>query len=76
MHDPDACSVTRASFDAAAAPVRTELKRLARKYGATYVEPVDFFCTPETCPAVRDGLPLYWDDKHVSSRAARAFSRL
>jgi peptidoglycan/LPS O-acetylase OafA/YrhL len=76
MHDPDACSVTRASFDAAAAPARTELKRLARKYGATYVEPVDFFCTPETCPAVRDGLPLYWDDKHVSSRAARAFSRL
>ena len=76
MHNLKPCSVSRASFDAEAASVRASLMRLAQKYGATYVEPVDFFCTTQVCPAMRDGIPLYWDRDHVSSSAARAFSRL
>ena len=73
-HNMAPCSLPRATFDAQAKPARAELKRLAARYGAIYVEPVDFFCTATTCSAMRDGVPLYWDKDHITSSAVRMFT--
>jgi hypothetical protein len=67
------CAVPRAIFDRDAEPVRAVLKALAAKHGARYVEPVDYFCTATECPALKDGLPLYWDARHVSVTAVEGF---
>ena len=40
-----------------------------------FVGLLHFFCGPSVCPAMKDGYGLYWDDHHISSKAASAFAR-
>jgi peptidoglycan/LPS O-acetylase OafA/YrhL len=69
-----ACTVSRAAFDREATPIRAYLRGLVARYpNAEYVEPVDHFCTATTCPMMKDGRSLYWDDDHISATAARNF---
>ena len=35
----------------------------------------DFFCNAVTCPVMKDGYSLYWDEHHVSSTAAEHFAK-
>ncbi|MDR6453086.1 acyltransferase family protein [Variovorax paradoxus] len=70
-----ACSVDRHDFDRRATPVRVFVRELQEKHAnLTYIEPVEFFCGTDLCPAIKDGYGLYWDTFHVSSTAARKFS--
>ena len=70
------CTLTRAEFDAHAAPILRHLRAIAAKFpNVTVLDPTAFFCSTSTCPAMRDGYPLYWDSHHVSTTAARNFSR-
>ncbi|WP_414674522.1 SGNH hydrolase domain-containing protein [Luteibacter sp.] len=70
------CEVTRRECIAQSAAIRTLLSSLLAKYpNVTYVEPIDFFCTQESCPGVRNGMALYWDSNHVSASAAAVFGR-
>ena len=70
-----ACALTRSVFNANSQTSRDFLKQLVQRYpNAEYVEPADWLCTSTMCPAVKDGIPLYWDSHHVSTAAARAFA--
>lgn len=72
----EACVESREDFEQRAAPVRAMFRELATRFpNLTIVDPVDFFCDETRCPAMRDGLVLYWDDDHVSASAAAAFGR-
>lgn len=71
----EACTISRAEFDATADAARKMLIAAAAKYNhVEYVDPVDFFCDASKCPAVKDGFALFWDSNHVSTTAARNFS--
>lgn len=71
----DACAISRTEFDAQASESRRLLSAIASRFDAVdYVEPADFFCSAEICPAIKDGYGLYWDASHVSSTAVREFS--
>jgi peptidoglycan/LPS O-acetylase OafA/YrhL len=72
-HDLDACAISRASFDAQAAPILSELRRLSVGHpNVTVIDPANLFCTTVNCPPVKDGVPLYWDSHHVTKTAALA----
>jgi peptidoglycan/LPS O-acetylase OafA/YrhL len=72
---PHACEVTRDAFVTKSAAIRRLLSSFpARHTNVAYVEPLDFFCDQTVCPGVRDGMPLYWDDNHISWTAATAFA--
>lgn len=72
---PHACEVTRDAFVTKSAAIRQLLSSFpARHANVAYVEPLDFFCDQTVCPGVRDGMPLYWDDNHISWTAAAAFA--
>ncbi len=69
------CEISRRQYEARTATARQLLLALARKHhNIEYVEVADFFCHQDTCPPVRDGYGLYWDDNHVSATAANAFA--
>jgi Predicted acyltransferases len=73
-HALQKCDLPRPAFIERSAPIRALLSSLAVRYpNVVYVEPTDFFCTKDTCPGVRDGVALYWDDNHISTTAAAAF---
>lgn len=70
-----ACAVSRSAFNANSQTSRDFLKQLVQHYpNAEYVEPADWLCTATVCPAIKDGIALYWDSHHVSTTAARAFA--
>lgn len=74
--DLDACAVTRETFERSAAPHRDALRALAARYAnVALVDPGDFFCDAQRCPATRGSLALYRDDFHVTATAAEAFAR-
>jgi len=69
------CAISRAEFDAVSGPILAGLRRAAAPYAN--VEVVDLtphFCTDSRCPAIRDGVPLYWDTHHVTTTAALRFA--
>lgn len=71
---PEACAISRAAFEAKAAPLRAELRAAAAAFGnVEVIDPIDQFCTAATCPPVLHGVPLYVDTYHVSSTSVRAF---
>lgn len=71
-----ACVEARGHFEQRAQPVRAVLRDLQARFpNLTVVDPTGFFCDGTRCPAMRDGLVLYWDDDHVSSSAAAAFAQ-
>jgi len=68
------CEVTREQFIAQSSAVRALLTSVAKRHSnIVYVEPIDFFCNQHTCPGVRNGMALYWDNNHISSSAATTF---
>lgn len=72
----EACVVTREAFDRSAAPQRGALRALAARYpNVELVDPSEFFCDAQRCPATRGELTLYRDDFHVTATAAEAFAR-
>jgi hypothetical protein len=74
IHLGQACAMTRAEFDRRSSIADATLRGLAERYHAHYVETADFFCNPD-CAATRDGYALYWDNRHVSTTAAKAFAQ-
>lgn len=75
--DPQACAISRAAFDAGAAPLLAELRAAAAAFdNVEVIDPADAFCTKATCPPVLEGVPLYVDTYHVSTTAVRAFISL
>lgn len=71
----DECAVAREGFEARADHLREMFRRLAgTRPNLVVVDPSDFFCGPATCPVLKDGYSLYWDDDHASSTATRAFA--
>jgi peptidoglycan/LPS O-acetylase OafA/YrhL len=69
------CAVRRAEFDMIAAPQVAALRALAARYpNVEVIDMTSFFCTATECPAVKDGMPLYWDEHHVSTSAVEAFA--
>ena len=73
---PRACGITRAGYLAHAAPTSQVLSAAAAEFPDVRVlDPVDFFCDAEVCPAVRDGAAMLRDDDHVTVEAARRYGQ-
>jgi peptidoglycan/LPS O-acetylase OafA/YrhL len=65
--------ISRSAFDNFLSPVEARLTAIARRTGAAFIRPADYFCDGDTCPAVgSDGLPLYKDLNHLRARAIAA----
>jgi hypothetical protein len=45
--------------------------QVATEHGATFVNPVDWFCTADVCPVLINGRIVYRDYNHVSDQFAR-----
>jgi peptidoglycan/LPS O-acetylase OafA/YrhL len=75
-HNMAACALSRSAFDHESDPIQAFLKSLSKKnHNVTYIDLADFFCSRTSCPAMKDGYGLYWDDNHVSSTAVSHFSQ-
>jgi len=71
---PVACARPRsAAVDSA---LSTASGEVARSLGATFVDPTDWFCTPQACPVVVHNTIVYLDDTHVSASYATALAGL
>jgi hypothetical protein len=71
-----ACAIPRSAFDSESNSIQAFLKSLPQKnHNVTYIDLADFFCSRASCPAMKDGYGLYWDDNHVSSTAVSHFSQ-
>lgn len=69
------CAMSRDRFEALAADSWRRLAAATAGFdNVTLVDPADFFCDERDCRVTREDYALYWDDDHVSSTAARAFS--
>ena len=67
--DPERCAVARADVvdDAIA---RSETAAIAPFRNARYVDLMDRFCSPASCPAMIDGIVVYRDSNHISNAYA------
>jgi hypothetical protein len=67
------CAVSRAVFEAQAAPSRLAMRQLSAP-NLTVTDPTAFLCDATTCVGIRDGIALYSDAAHVSDYTARAWA--
>ncbi|MEP7154957.1 MAG: acyltransferase family protein [Betaproteobacteria bacterium] len=71
----DACAVARQEFDAYAQESKSMLLAVAAAHpNIRYVDMADFFCDSVSCPVLKEGYALFWDNNHVASTAARNFA--
>ncbi|MFG1379696.1 acyltransferase family protein [Xanthobacter autotrophicus] len=62
----DLVGISRAAFDERALLSRGVLKDLARRVGATILDPADYLCDLQSCAtADKDGIPTYIDSNHI-----------
>jgi peptidoglycan/LPS O-acetylase OafA/YrhL len=48
-------------------PIRTRIMNIAKKSGAFVIDPYEYLCNREECPALSDdGIPMYKDYDHLS----------
>lgn len=72
---PSQCALDRSTFRAQSAEAWEVLANASRGISRVHlIDPAGYFCGESTCEAVRDGKPMFWDDDHVSSSAARDFA--
>jgi hypothetical protein len=72
---PSACGMPRAEFDKTGGRILAEIRRYAAPFPNVEVLDVsDYFCTALECPAVRDGVPLYYDTHHPTVTAVKGFA--
>ena len=61
------CAVSRADVQARSAPAEAILKELRKQFPMVRVlDPRQVLCDNSMCPAVRDGLPLYYNGDHLN----------
>jgi hypothetical protein len=73
-HAERACALTRAEFVAVAEPILAKLRAAAAgRPNVQVIDVTDYFCDADSCPPVRNGVPMYWDTHHVSTTAAEGF---
>lgn len=68
------CSVSRAAVEERQRPYRAAVARaLARAQDAhvSVLDPLDVLCDRDACYALRNGVPMYRDDDHLSRAGAR-----
>jgi peptidoglycan/LPS O-acetylase OafA/YrhL len=73
--DPD-ISMSMADYHARNAPVIDALEQAAAKCGVRVLDPTSLLCADGSCPAVREGRPLYHDDSHLSEYGGRFLKNL
>jgi len=74
-NDASACDVSRAEYDAQAAPLRKRLAGIVADFpNVELIDPADFLCTRSNCPAVKGGIAMYLDNCHLSATATTAFA--
>lgn len=62
--------LSRAAFDAEAAPILAAMREAAKDYSnVTVIDVTDRFCTATECPPVLRGVPLYTDGYHLARGA-------
>ena len=71
----DLCAIPRKNFNLIAGPTLRRLRAEAVKFpNVSVIDLSGHFCDETHCPAVRDGVGLYWDNHHVSATAASAIA--
>ena len=67
---------TRQAYDARQRFVRQTLHRLARRYGATEIDPAARLCGRQRCRLTLNGRSLYYDTDHLSVHGAEFIAPL
>ena len=68
------CAVTRKAYLANSAKQWAMVRQMARNPKVTVIDAAQWLCDGDECPGVRDGLPLYRDNAHVTHETARRFA--
>ncbi|MCL3881745.1 acyltransferase family protein [Marivita sp. GX14005] len=70
---PERFGLSQAAFDARNADVIAALDTISARYDAERIVPHDALCSEGHCAVIRNGIPLYYDDDHLSSAGAALF---
>jgi hypothetical protein len=66
-------SIDRGEFERWSAPVKGRLISLAAAIGGEFVDPLDFLCFDNRCPAIdENGVPYFRDHAHFRAAAVRS----
>lgn len=69
---PQPKAISRGAFVSATITTTDRLKKLAKRVGATTIDPVDYMCSRVVCSTVfADGSPIYSDANHLRAMYAR-----
>lgn len=60
---------TRTDFETRRASSKILLETVAAHTGSQLLQPADLLCADEHCIIAIDGVPIYWDDNHLSQAA-------
>lgn len=70
-----ACAINRAQFLEESRDARQMLTKLVAAFpNAEYLDPSAWLCEADKCNGVKSGVPLYWDNFHISTSAARVYA--
>ena len=68
------CAMPRVVYDSLRADVLPFLYGSLRGRRGGVVDPADYFCDDARCPVRRHEMLLYFDDDHITAKAARGFA--
>lgn len=68
------CAVSRQAYLADSAKQWATVRKMARNPKATIIDAAQWLCDGDQCPGVRDGVPLYRDNAHVTHETAWKFA--
>ena len=65
--DVPRCNETTRQSAIALPQIRSAEFQLATKLGVDAIDPIPWFCTPETCPVLVRNMLVYWDSAHMTA---------
>ena len=64
--------IPRSEIDALRSPIDDRLRDIAARVGAITVDPADWLCSRDVCPALDDNnRPLFKDQSHIRASVVR-----
>ena len=68
--EPGEVSIPRSDYDQRHQLAREAYQQASEQCGVTLLDPVPYLCDEQKCYGSKDGMPLYFDDDHLSERGA------
>jgi hypothetical protein len=75
-HRPTKSALDRKQYVAGDAYLIDRIRELALRHGATIIDPIDWLCDDDRCPATTlGGEPIYKDESHLRASFVREHAR-